>query len=279
MNVMEVSLTLIIILLGLYIGCFINPIIYYLPKLTKVWLSNDLQDLIGSPVSHEKIIINTSSDRGACKNCSHINSEPYKLSLISLIKHKGRCENCSEIANFKRPLVEVTCCLVTLGVISLFGFDLYAIFVLLFGYSVIIIIFTDLEHHLVPNTIIMPLIWAGLILSITGHSNLTPSESILGAVLGYVAMWILAKACQILSKSESMGKGDFKIMAAFGAWFGTDLMQTSLLLAFLIPAIYLIISKKGKKQEIAFGPYIALGWFVTVFYHNFNLSGNYLWLG
>lgn len=265
MNFLDVPLFLCLMIIGSYVGNLLNPIIFYLPKLTKLWLLQELQELNNSSKEISANDLGDNAIRGACTTCHNHSQNRHRLSLFNWIEKKGVCEYCNGSMSIKAAVVDLVCGLIPLAIIYQFGYEPYTISILFFAYCITVIVFTDIETYIVPDAIVIPLIWIGLTLALFDYSNLTVKEALLGCICGYISLWALSKAAAIFAKSDEMGKGDFKVMASFGAWFGVDALPVSLLATFLIAGVVLVFKRDQSKIEVAFVPYIALGWALSIY--------------
>ena len=242
---------------GALCGSFLNVVIYRLPISLKTETPSGF-NLI-KPRSH-------------CPQCKHIISWWQNIPILSFIILRGRCKNCTGKINLRYPIVEIISSAATIYILFLFGsnhVDFSA--KIIFTYSLIALFFIDLENFILPDEITLGLMWSGLIVSVINNCNIiTPREAILGAISGYLSLWLIEKTFKLIRGKNGMGNGDFKLFAALGAWLGfTKLPLIIFLAAFTgsVLGIILIISKKlSYNQSIPFGPFLAVfSWLVMIF--------------
>lgn len=264
---------LMISLLGLCMGSFLNVVIYRLPRMLYAqWRNEAIPFNLIYPASH-------------CPSCKKTISPQYNIPLISYCLLKGRCAYCRQTISLRYPLIE----LLTLG-ISLFavyyvGLSWALLFALLFNYSLICLAMIDWEHQILPDTITLPLLWLGLLCSLfpasITHISTLSKDAILGAVIGYLSLWSFAALFKCLRGKEGMGHGDFKLFAAIGAWLGWQLLPFVILLAAFLGsvggAITLLLHQQDKNTPIPFGPYLAVAGGVA-FYWGHTVIDCYLQL-
>lgn len=237
-------------LLGLIVGSFLNVIIYRLPIMLLRESTTPVLNLI-TPRSH-------------CPKCGSFIPWQQNIPIISYILLKGKCNSCQTIINWHYPTVELLSCLTALLVAAYFGISIKTLAILILTWALIAAIFIDFAYQLLPDNITLPLIWLGLLLN-TLNIFTTPTNAIIGAASGYLALWLIAHIFKSIRKIDGMGYGDFKLLAVFGAWLGWQLLPIILFGASLIGSavgLVLICRKKAQfAQPMPFGPYLAFtGW-------------------
>ncbi len=200
-----------------------------------------------------------------CPNCHKGLTFLQKIPLLSYFFLKGECTYCHVKISFLYPLIEFLTIITSLIVLERFGISLQTIPALILTWGLLILAFIDLEYKILPDIIIYPLLWCGLISSLF-HLFVSPEEAILGAFFAYLFLYAVAKLYQILINIKAMGEGDFKCFALLGAWLGLKALPYILFMAAMVGSligIILFFQKKEsiRKKAIAFGPYLALsGW-------------------
>ena len=237
-------------LLGLIVGSFLNVIIYRLPIMLLRESTTPIVNLI-IPRSH-------------CPKCDSFIPWQQNIPIISYILLKGKCNYCQTAIHWHYPTVELLSCLTALLVAVYFGVNIKTLAILILTWSLIAAIFIDCAYQLLPDNITIPLIWLGLLLN-THNIFTTPTNAIIGAVSGYLILWLIAHIFKLIRKIDGMGYGDFKLLAVFGAWLGWQLLPMILLGASLIGSVVglvLIFKKKARfAHPMPFGPYLAFtGW-------------------
>ncbi|MFT4994065.1 MAG: leader peptidase (prepilin peptidase)/N-methyltransferase, partial [Paraglaciecola sp.] len=204
-----------------------------------------------------------------CPHCQHKIRAWENIPLLSWLVLKGRCSQCKHEISMRYPLVELSTALLSLLVAWHFGFGLAAIAAVVFTWMLVAMVFIDVDKMLLPDQLTLPLLWLGLLLSVNS-TFVSPRDAILGAALGYLSLWSLYWAFKLLTGKEGMGYGDFKLLAALGAWLGWQHLPIVILLSSFVGAIVgitmLSLQGKDKSQAIPFGPYLAIAGWLTVLY-------------
>ncbi|ENG0953134.1 prepilin peptidase [Yersinia enterocolitica] len=252
--------------LGLCVGSFLNVVIYRLPVM--VLNSVPTNTMNSKDVNFFKNRFNLCFPRSFCPNCYQPLKLEHNIPLLGWLLLRGMTQCCHQRINPRYIIVE----LLTLF-LTLFSFffiqEGYLIFCgLLFLWAIIVLAFIDIEYYILPDCITLPLLWCGLIINI--NNSFSPlSFSVLGAVTGYVFLWFPYWIFKVFKNIDGMGHGDFKLMAALGAWFGVIAIPFLVLLSSCFGIIaYIIINKSLKKKlkYLAFGPCIALAGVVYLFW-------------
>ena len=272
-----VLFTFISILMGLMIGSFLNVVIARLPKMMeRSWHQNCLE-LQGKPIPIEQKF-NLIFPRSVCPHCTHKISAIENIPLLSFLLLKGRCKACKAPISWRYPAVELLTAVLA-GLISWkFGYTYTALFAAAFVFVLITLTFIDLDTQLLPDDLTLPLLWLGLFFNLDyGFTDL--KSAIIGAMAGYLVLWLVFWLFKLLRGKEGMGYGDFKLLAAIGAWFGWQLLPAVILLSstlgVMIGIAFLIMTKRNKDTPIPFGPFLAIGGIAALFYGQ-QLSGLYL---
>ncbi len=254
-------------LLSLAIGSFLNVIIYRLPIMLKRQWQQECAELLKRPLSSKKIIFNLAVPRSHCPHCKKTISGRYNIPLISFILLKGKCPYCDNKIPFRYPIVELICCVLSIFIAFKFGVSAKTVALLPFTWALIVLVFIDFEHLLLPDIITLPFLWLGLLLSLFGLFC-SSFEAIVGATSGYLILWSSAQIFRLIRGKEGIGQGDFKLLAMFGAWLGWQVLPFIILCASLLGAIIgitLIFLKKHSLQKpIPFGPYIAIAGYIAI---------------
>jgi leader peptidase (prepilin peptidase)/N-methyltransferase len=217
--------------------------------------------------------------RSACPNCKAPITAVQNIPVVSWLVLGGKCANCRTPISARYPLVELLTGVTTGLVAWHFGFGSLALAGIFFTWILIALTFIDLDTTLLPDQLTYPLQWLGLLLSLThpvwapGASPVTPFDSIIGAVIGYLSLWSLNWIFKLIRKEDGMGYGDFKLFAAFGAWFGFKMLLPIILFASLVGSVVglwvLWRQRKGLETKIPFGPYLAgAGWLFLLVGHD-----------
>ncbi len=256
------------IILGLMIGSFLNVVIYRLPIIMQREWASQCAELRGE----EEVAsppFGLSRPRSACPSCSHPISAMENIPVLSYVFLRGRCAQCATPISLRYPLIETLTGLLSGFVAWHFGYGATAFFALIFCWALIALTFIDLDTQLLPDSITQPLIWLGLLINING--TYTPLDSALtGAVAGYLTLWSVYWLFKLTTGKEGMGYGDFKLLAAMGAWFGWQILPLVILLSSVVGAFVgialIVFAKHGRNIPIPFGPYLAGGGLIALFW-------------
>lgn len=241
-------------LIGLLIGSFISMLTWRLPRLMEKPAEAQFKQI--------------SVSRSACPHC-HTPLPWYRLfPLFSWLFSRGKCHACQQKISIRYPLIEFTSMLSTLMVVWQFGFTLEAALAVIFVWFIITICVIDLEHFLILDKLSLPLLWLGLL--INSQSIFTsPESAIWGAAMGYLILWVVFYSFKLLTGKEGMGFGDFKLLAALGAWFGMEALPQIILVASLASILVTLILATTKLRRmndpIPFGPYLSIGGLSVLF--------------
>ena len=253
----------LIALLSLCVGSFLNVVIYRMPKMMQQGWRNECQLFLhpDEPFSPEQSIT-LSRPASSCPSCGHQIRWYENIPLISWLMLRGKCSNCGTPISVRYPLVELGTMLASLLVFVSFGATLTMLAALGLTWALIALAGIDFDTQLLPDRITLPLAAAGLWVNTQGLFT-TPSMAIWGYVIGFLALWSVYIVYKLFTGKEGMGYGDFKLLAALGAWLGPMMLPLIVLLSSVIGAVIGIIIMRIKKQNLpfAFGPYIAIaGW-------------------
>ena len=264
---------------GLMVGSFLNVVIHRLPKMMENGWKQQCAEMRGEqPEPAEPY--NLLTPRSACPQCQHPISAWQNIPVVSYLLLRGKCSNCHAAISPRYPIIEAISGLLCGFAGWHFGFGLAAIGALLLIWALIALTAIDLDTQLLPDNITLPLLWAGLLFNLEGTFTTLPS-ALLGAVFGYLALWSVYWLFKLLTGKEGMGYGDFKLLAALGAWLGWQMLPLIIILSSLVGAvvgIVLIVAvKHGRDIPIPFGPYLAGGGLIALFWGQ-TLTQNYLQL-
>jgi len=260
-----------IFLVSLMVGSFLNVLIYRLPlMMERAWKAEYQGYFAPEKLSDAKLKpFNLVKPDSTCPHCQHLIRAWENIPLLSWLFLKGRCSQCKNKISIRYPLVELTTALLSLVVAWHFGFGLAALAAVVFTWMLVAMVFIDLDKMLLPDQLTLPLLWLGLLLSVNS-TFVSPQDAIMGAALGYLSLWSLYWAFKLLTGKEGMGYGDFKLLAALGAWLGWQHLPIVILLSSFVGAIVgitmLIVQDKDKSQPIPFGPYLASAGWLTLLY-------------
>ncbi|MBV1931617.1 MAG: prepilin peptidase [Porticoccaceae bacterium] len=264
-------LATVALVFGLLIGSFLNVVIYRLPlQLQLAWRSEAL-DFLGQkpeldhdPTKQPSNKFSLVHPPSRCPHCETLIKPWQNIPVISYLILRGKCKACSAAISIRYPAVELVCGLMSAFVIFHFGFTGQGLFALLFTWMLIALTGIDLNHQLLPDNLTLPLLWLGLLIN-TGGVYTDLSSAVIGAAAGYLSLWSVYWAFKLITGKEGMGHGDFKLLAALGAWLGWQQLPLIVLLSsvvgVVIGTLILLLQKKDRQNAIAFGPYLAIaGW-------------------
>ncbi|MDC0534426.1 A24 family peptidase [Francisellaceae bacterium] len=277
-------LLIIIAFISLCVGSFLNVVIYRIPiRLRYLWRreATELLDLGTSNIDLEEPI-NLSFPASHCTHCKHKLRFWHNIPVVSYILLKGKCAFCSERISIKYPIIEALTCILTSLIFMRYGITYKAGLGTLLIWFLIVLSFIDLDTHLLPDSLTLPLIWIGLI---ANHFELfvTLKSAVTGAIIGYLFLWLIYWIFKFITQKEGMGYGDFKLLSALGAWFGwQSIVFLSLSSAVIGIIIYVIIthnkSDNLRYQQIPFGPALAISGTFYLFYGSEIITRYLQWL-
>ncbi|KQT37940.1 A24 family peptidase [Methylophilus sp. Leaf414] len=256
------------LVMGLLVGSFLNVVIHRLPKMMeREWHANCL-DLQGQPVPDQPKY-NLVVPHSTCPHCGHMIGALENIPVISYLFLRGRCKACKASISARYPLVEAVSGALSLAVAVQYGYSQLTLFALIFVFALIALTFIDFDTQLLPDDITLPLLWLGLLLNLNnGFTDIT--SAVVGAMAGYLVLWAVYWLFKLVTGKEGMGYGDFKLLAAIGAWFGWQLLPAVILLSSVVGSVIgiALILFKGKTRQTAipFGPFLALGGITALFY-------------
>lgn len=247
---------------ALCVGSFLNVVIHRLPiMMEKEW------EAMAEP-DREQEPYNLSVPASTCPQCQHRIRWYENIPVLSYLVLRGKCSSCATPISLRYPFVELLTGLSVAYVIYLFGANLVGLAAAFLTFGLICLIYIDIDHQLLPDKITLPLLWLGLIAN--SFNLFTSLESaVYGAVAGYLSLWSVYWVFKLITGKEGMGYGDFKLLAALGAWAGLSQLPLIILLSSLVGAIFgitMIVFKKHEQQNpIPFGPYLAIaGWVALI---------------
>ena len=276
--------------LGLMVGSFLNVVIHRLPKMMELdWRQqcaelsrNDAAD-IPSPAGGEDqpslhAPYNLIVPRSACPHCNHAIRSWENIPIVSYLLLRGKCRNCGAAISLRYPVIEAISGILCAYAAWHFGFGWAAGGALLFVWALLSLTAIDFDTQLLPDDITLPLLWTGLLFNFFEVFTSLPS-AVLGAVIGYLALWSVYWLFKLTTGKEGMGYGDFKLLAALSAWLGWQMLPLIILLSSLVGAVVgitlMAAFKHGRNIPIPFGPYLAGGGLIALFWGQ-TLTQEYL---
>lgn len=267
-------------LLGLIIGSFLNVVIVRYPQmLMREWRTECLE-FLKLPPEPSGPSFNLLWPRSHCPHCQHRLSLLHNIPVISFVWLRGRCAYCRQSISWQYPIVETITALATALVFAKFGWSYSTLGFWILSWGLIILAGIDWQIKILPDTITLSLLWLGLIFNLI--FKWTPIElAIIGAILGYLVLWTLTAVFKLVRKKQGMGHGDFKMLAMFGAWLGVapliNILLLAVLLSLFVNLILLALKKIRHDQPLPFGPYLAIGGWITVMINGHGLQEVIQW--
>jgi len=266
-------------LLGLLIGSFLNVVIYRLPiMLDREWRAQSWQLLWGSDrvgANRDQKPFNLLVPGSACPHCGVEIRAHQNIPVISYLLLKGACAACGAKISARYPAIEALTGILSAAVAWRFGFSIECAGALILTWSLITLTMIDFDTQLLPDSITLPLMWAGLLFSLATHADgsaifTDPRASMIGAAAGYLSLWSIYQGFKLVTGKEGMGYGDFKLLAALGAWLGWQVLFLIVIVSAgvgLIAAVGMMVLRGHDRQiPIPFGPYLSIAGFIALMY-------------
>lgn len=265
-------------ILGLLVGSFLNVVIHRLPRM----LERDWDEQAADHLDHRNLThcaqelrlksqprYNLFMPPSACPKCGHRIRAYENVPVLSYLFLRGRCASCKCRISFRYPIIEAASGAIA-GYIALrFGFSLATIGALCFAWALIALTAIDIDTQLLPDDITLPLLWLGLLMNLNGTLAPLP-EAVIGAAAGYLSLWAVYWMFKLATGKEGMGYGDFKLLAALGAWLGWKMLPVIILLSSVVGAVVgvalIILARRGRDIPIPFGPYLAAAGLIALFW-------------
>lgn len=252
--------------LGLLIGSFLNVVILRLPKRMEWQWKRDSREVLGEAELYDPPPPGIVVERSHCPHCKAQLAWWENIPLASYLMLRGKCRHCSAKISLQYPLIELLTMLLVLACVWKFGFGWQGFGAVVLTCVLIALSGIDIRTQLLPDQLTLPLLWLGLIASIE-HVYITSKPALLGVIAGYVSLWTVWWLFKQLTGKEGMGHGDFKLLAALGAWIGLNGILPTILLSSVVGAIIgsilLAVQGRDRATPIPFGPYLAIaGWIV-----------------
>jgi leader peptidase (prepilin peptidase)/N-methyltransferase len=255
-------------LLGLMVGSFLNVVIHRMPRMMERDEANYIAELRGDPLPYPGRY-NLMVPRSACPHCGHAIAPWENVPVLSYLFLRGRCAACQAPISVRYPLVELACGVLSALVAWRFGGGGQALAALVLVWALLALTMIDADTQLLPDQITLPLLWIGLLLNLAGVFVALP-DAVIGAAAGYLVLWTAYWLFRLLRGKEGMGFGDFKLMAALGAWFGWQALPALVLLSSVAGVLFGLANIALRRQErdtpFPFGPFIALAGVVVLLF-------------
>lgn len=254
--------------LGLMIGSFLNVVIHRLPKMMQHESDNYVAHESGKPLPHTDRY-NLMVPRSACPHCGHQIRAIENIPVISYLVLGGKCIKCKAPISIRYPIVELLTGILSGALVWHFGSGLAGLATLLFAWLLIAMTFIDADTQLLPDDLTLPLLWVGLLVNLNG-TFVPLSDAVIGAAAGYLSLWSVYWLFKLTTGKEGMGYGDFKLLAALGAWLGWKMLPVIILLSSVVGAVVgislILFARRGRNNPIPFGPYLAAAGMIALLY-------------
>jgi len=263
----------VVIGLALIVGSFLNVVILRLPAMMEHAWRREAQELLESDTVFASNTgggtISLAHPPSTCPRCGHLIKPWENIPVLSYVLLRGRCSQCRKRISPRYPVIEAITAVLSAVVALHFGAGWMTAVLLLFTWALIALTVIDMDHQLLPDNITLPLLWLGLLINSSGL--IVPLEqAVFGAVFGYLSLWAVYWGFKLLTGKDGMGYGDFKLLAALGAWLGWQALPVIIILSSLVGAIVggalILLLGRDKNVPIPFGPYLAAaGWLAALF--------------
>ncbi|MDQ6916659.1 MAG: A24 family peptidase [Pseudomonadota bacterium] len=266
----ELMTMLVVAVIGLCVGSFLNVVIHRLPRMLEEGWRTQCAELSGetaAPAPRYNLMV----PRSQCPVCGHRIGALENIPVISYLFLRGHCLACKAPISARYPIVEIITAALTVAAIVRFGLTPVGIAASFFLWTLVALTFIDFDTQLLPDNLTLPLLWAGLLANVLGAvPTVTLRDAVVGAIAGYLVLWAIYWAFKLIRGKEGMGYGDFKLLAALGAWLGWQMLPLIVLLSSVVGAAIGIslVAFKGRDHQIplAFGPYLAIAGGIALFF-------------
>lgn len=251
-------------LIGLLVGSFLNVVIFRTPKMMEQEFRTECCDFLQVKNTQQELKITLSSPNSTCPSCKTPIKPWHNIPVISYFLLKGKCAACSHPISIRYPIIEAVTGALSILTVWVLGFHITALVALFLLWALIALTMIDADTQLLPDSITLPLLWLGLIAN-SASLYVDLSDAVWGAVAGYLSLWCVYWLFKLVTGKEGMGYGDFKLLAALGAWMGWQFLPLIILLSSFVGAAIgiagIIIYGRDKNIPMPFGPYLAIaGW-------------------
>ncbi len=270
-----------VFVLSLAIGSFLNVVIHRLPlMMQRSWKQQCSEILeLDAPVDSETL--NLIAPRSRCPHCKHPIGALENIPVISYLLQKGRCKHCGEPISPRYPIIESVTALLSVVVAWRFGVSEQALFAVLLTWALITLSMIDFDTTLLPDDITLPFLWLGILLGLSAV-YVDIQASVIGAVAGYLSLWLVYHVFKLLTGKEGMGYGDFKLLALLGAWMGWQQLPLVIILSSIVGAVVgvslILFRGRDRNIPIPFGPYLAAAGWIALLWGDAIVSAYINWI-
>jgi leader peptidase (prepilin peptidase)/N-methyltransferase len=271
-------LTGLFAVIGLLFGSFFNVVIYRLPKMMEATWKHECEMLLSDDDSEEPTPpnFNLAIPNSHCPKCNAPVKAWQNIPVFSYVMLKGRCASCKTSIGVRYPVVECLTSLLTIFPVLMFGFTPDAMAIILFSWILLILTVIDIDYQLLPDQLTLPLMWLGLLYN-SIFEVIPLYDAVWGAAAGYLSLWLVFWAFKLVTGKEGMGYGDFKLLAALGAWLGWQFLPLIILLSSVVGAVCggaILLAKRSKgSTPLPFGPYLAGAGWIAMFWGESLIDG------
>lgn len=255
-------------LFGLLIGSFLNVVVYRLPLMGQRELENYIAHEAGKELPHQDRF-NLMVPRSSCPHCGHRITALENIPIVSWLFLRGKCSACKAPISARYPVVEAVTGLLSAFVIWHLGSGWMGLASLAFTYVLIALTLIDYDTKTLPDDLTYPLLWLGLLVNLNG-TFVPLRDAVIGAMAGYLVLWAVYWLFKLVTGKEGMGYGDFKLLAALGAWLGWQMLPTIVILSSVVGAIVgiglIVFARRARDNPIPFGPYLAAAGMIALLY-------------
>ena len=259
----------VLALLGLLVGSFLNVVIHRMPLMMERGWRLESAELLGVKVD-DTPELTLSTPRSRCPSCGHRIRWYENIPVVSYLVLRGKCSACKAPISVRYPAIELLTAVLFAAVGLHFGAQPTTLLWCGFAAALVALAFIDLDSTFLPDDLTLPLMWAGIVSAALGWIPVTLAASVGGAVAGYLALWIVFHAYRLIRGKEGMGAGDFKLLAALGAWMGWQAIPSIILLSSAVGAVVgialIVFRQHDREVPIPFGPYLAGGGVAALFF-------------
>lgn len=260
-----------VVIFSLMIGSFLNVVVYRLPKMMHNAWYLECREFLADEVKNspaKKIDeLTLSKPDSTCPKCGHKIRFYENIPVISWLFLKAKCSQCHNRISLRYPIVETATALLSLVVAIKFGVSVETLLLLILTWGLICLTLIDFDHMLLPDQIVIPLLWLGLLINLD-NTFVSINDAVIGAAVGYMSLFSVFWLFKLLTGKEGMGHGDFKLFALFGAWIGWQLLPILILMASVVGAVVgislMVFKNHQREQAIPFGPYLAVAGWITL---------------
>jgi len=274
--------TAALFVVGLMVGSFLNVVIHRLPIMMERDWKAQCQEYLGETPAQKETGLSLARPGSSCPHCGHSIRFYENIPVLSYLWLGGKCSSCRHPISLRYPVVELLTAVLSAVIAWHFGYGWQAAAALLLTWALIALSMIDVDHQLLPDSITLPFLWLGLILSLFPVFA-DMRSSLIGAVAGYLSLWTVYQLFRVLTGKEGMGFGDFKLLALLGAWMGWQSLPVIVLLSSAVGAVFggamIAIQGRDRHQPIPFGPYLAIAGWITLLWGE-QITSSYLrWSG